>query len=130
MGKKADYQISSSVNNGILEIVLTGEESVNNIEEMKNEIDNIIITNNIKYVITDVRALKGRLGISNTYQRVRRYHPDIHKFKLIIVDLPENADYQRFHETTAVNAGLSLKFFTDIDTAREWLKIEQREEKK
>jgi hypothetical protein len=39
-----------------------------------------------------------------------------------VVDIPENSDYQSFHENTAVNAGMKLKFFTDIDAARAWLK--------
>jgi hypothetical protein len=129
MENKAKYQISSSVNNGILEIVLTGEESERTSENMKNDIDNVIIKNNVKYVMIDVRVLKGRLGISETYMRVRNYHTNIHKFHITIVDLPENAHYQEFHETTAQNAGRSYKCFTDMDAARDWLKNKQEEEK-
>jgi hypothetical protein len=42
-----------------------------------------------------------------------------------VVDRQENADKGKFLETTAQNAGHSLKFFTDIDAARSWLKSKQ-----
>ncbi len=123
MEKKAEYQISSSIHQDILEIVLTGEETAGGSEQMKSDIDGIILKENIKNVIVDVRALKGRLSVIDTYQRVRTYDPDIRKFHLALVDLPENEEYQRFHETTAINAGLRFKYFTDIDKAKAWLTI-------
>ena len=123
MEKKAEYQISSSIHQDILEIVLTGEETAGGSEQMKSDIDGIILKENIKNVIVDVRALKGRLSVIDTYQRVRTYDPDIRKFHLALVDLPENEEYQRFHETTAINAGLRFKFFTDIEKAKAWLTI-------
>ena len=123
MEKKAEYQISSSIHQDILELVLTGEETAGGSEQMKSDIDGIILKENIKNVIVDVRALKGRLSVIDTYQRVRTYDPDIRKFHLALVDLPENEEYQRFHETTAINAGLRFKYFTDIDKAKAWLTI-------
>jgi hypothetical protein len=38
------------------------------------------------------------------------------------VDIDENASYNSIHETPSIHAGLSFKCFTDIDTARAWLK--------
>jgi len=122
MEDKAEYQISSSVNEGILEIILTGKETQSTFEKMKKEIDNIIITSIVKNVLIDCHALKGRLGITKTYERVRSHPPEIYKVNIALVDLPENADYQKFHETTALNAGMKFKWFTDIASARAWLK--------
>jgi len=42
MKKKVEYQISSSVNNGILEVVLTGKAIDMTYEKMRNEVDAII----------------------------------------------------------------------------------------
>jgi len=39
-----------------------------------------------------------------------------------MVDILEHADTAAFHEATAINAGLSFKWFTDIDKARTWIK--------
>ncbi len=122
MEQKAEYQISSSMKEGILEIILTGEESQSTFEKMKIEIDNIIIKSIVKNILIDCRALKGRLGITKTYERVRSHPPDVYKVNIALVDLPEHADYQNFHETTALNAGMRFKWFTDADDARTWLK--------
>ena len=123
MEKKAEYQISSSIHQDILELVLTGEETAGSSGQMKSDIDNLILKHNIRNVIVDVRALKGRLSVIDTYQRVRTYDPNIRKFHLALVDLPENEEYQKFHETTAINAGLRFKFFTGIEKAKAWLTI-------
>jgi hypothetical protein len=45
---------------------------------------------------------------------------------IALADLEEYADLQSFYETVASNAGLSLKHFNDIDTARNWLNRRQR----
>ena len=122
MEQKAEYKISSSMKEGILEIILTGEESQSTFAKMKNEIDNIIINSVAKNVLIDCHALKGRLGITKTYERVRSHPPEVYKVNIALVDLPEHADYQNFHETTALNAGMRFKWFTDTEAARAWLK--------
>lgn len=122
MEKNAEYQISTSVKDGILEIILTGEESQSTFAKMKNEIDSIIMNSPVKNILIDCRALKGRLGITKTYERVRSHPPEVYKVKIALVDLPDHADYQNFHETTALNAGMRFKWFTDVDDARTWLK--------
>ncbi|OQC55327.1 MAG: hypothetical protein BWX55_00164 [Deltaproteobacteria bacterium ADurb.Bin022] len=41
---------------------------------------------------------------------------------IAMLDTQENVYYGSFYEDTAVNAGMKLKFFTNIDLARNWLK--------
>ncbi len=121
MTNKAQYQIASSVSDGILEIILSGEESVRTMENMKNDIDDIIVKNKIKNVLIDCRALDGRLGIAETYERVRNYPHDVYRIKMAIVDIPQNAAYQKFHEDTSINAGMTMKWFADMEAAKAWL---------
>lgn len=121
MEQNEEYQISSSVKGTTLEIVLTGAETKNTVKNMKNEIDNIIIKSALRNVLIDCRDLKGRLSITDTYERVRMYPPEIYKVRLAIVDLPDNSEYQNFHENTSVNAGMKFKWFTDVEEARTWL---------
>lgn len=122
MEKKTECPISSSVNEEILEIILTDTKAGPTFEKMKKEIEYVILTSIVKNVLIDYRTMKGRPGLAETYEIVRSYHSDIYKTKLAIVDLIENEEYQKFHETTSRNAGLSLKCFTDIDEARAWLR--------
>jgi len=120
-GNNPDYQMTSSVRDAILEITMTGEVNKSGIYQLAAEGAAIIIEKGLKHVLVDIRTLKGRLGIMDTYSFVRT-PAERPKVKFALVDLPENQDYLNFLETTAVNAGLSLKYFFDIDTARAWLK--------
>lgn len=124
MKQKAQYQISSAVNETILEITLTGEMTEDAVSKMECEVLDIIKSNNLRNLLMDFRAMKGRFGYIEAYERVRNYTPDRYRLKNAIVDIPDHADYASFQETTARNAGLSWKSFTDIDEARAWLKSE------
>ena len=126
MEKKAEYQISASVNEGLLEIVLTGEVAESAVKNLANELITIIKGNGIENVLMDVRAFKGRFGVTKAFNSVRTHPPYRLRVNSAIVDLPENADYQSFQEKTSINAGLSYKWFTDIDAARTWLKSKPR----
>ncbi|MGA2782980.1 MAG: hypothetical protein ABSF13_13860 [Smithella sp.] len=118
MEKKGEYQISSSVNNGILEVVLTGKAIDMTYKKMGNEVDDIIKANNAKKAIIDVRALEGRIEHTEIYHYVRNHSSFIYEIQAAVVDLPENAHYA----TAVKNAGLSFTWFTDIDAARKWIK--------
>lgn len=120
--EKAAYQISSSVKEGILEMVFTGEVTNNDHETIKDQTIAIQQSMNINNELLDVRALRGRLGLSQTFSIIRNLHSDISRINTAFVDIAENASYNSIHETPAINAGLSFKCFTDIDAARVWLK--------
>ena len=122
MATKTGYQISSSVNEGILEIILTGEFRSGSLEQIQNEVVAIEKSVNIKRELIDLRKVKGSPSIIEIYYFARSYPPDRPKINTAIVDKAVNADLKSFLETTTLNTGMSFKFFTDIDTAREWLK--------
>ena len=123
MRKKSEYKISSSVKDGILEIVLTGKLITSAVEELQIKIADIVIERGINNLLVDARAMGGpRIGTIETYTTVRRPPPSIPRVTVAVVDRQENAKQGAFLETTALNAGHVLKFFTDIDAARAWLK--------
>ena len=122
MATKTDYQISSSMNEGILEIILTGEFKSGSLEQIKNEVVEIEKSVNIKSELIDIRKIKGHPSVTEIYYFARSFPSDRSKINTALVDIAENADIKLFLETTTLNTGLSFKFFTDIDAAREWLK--------
>jgi hypothetical protein len=122
MANEAEYQISSSVNDGILEIVLTGEFRRGTLEKIKDEVVAIEKSVNIKSDLIDVRKAKGYPSIIEIYSFARSFPSDRPRMNTAIVDTAVNADIKSFLETTASNTGLSFKCFTDIDAARAWLK--------
>jgi hypothetical protein len=122
MEKKEEYQLSLSVNDGILEITLTGTMMESYIKQVTNDLIDITKAKNIKKMLVNVSSLKRQLAYFETYQRVRNYPDDLYRIKFAMVDNKGLNEYEQFHETTAINAGITLKWFTDIDTARAWLK--------
>ncbi|HUN54220.1 MAG TPA: STAS/SEC14 domain-containing protein [Smithella sp.] len=122
MEKKQTYNLSTSVNEDILEIIITGEITADCIEKLQNEVIAVTQSINPRNVLVDVSALKGRFGFTEAYFRVRDYPSDLPRVNIACVDLAQNAEYQSFHESTSVNAGLSFKWFSNIEAARAWLK--------
>jgi|GEM_PF-85758 len=122
MAGKSDYKIFSTENNGILEIAATGKLTKSSGNEIVNKFSDIVKEKKIRKVLVDMRALDGRLGITETYAIVRTYRLHMYKSIFAYVDVPENAEYQNYHEITAASAGIMMKWFTDIDAARAWLK--------
>jgi hypothetical protein len=119
------YEISTSVNNEIFEIILTGAIAVNCISKAFKKVYDIIGENNPEKLLVDVREVKGRYGYKEAYFQIRDYPSSFHNIKHAIVDIPEHKDYRTFYEYVAARVvGLSFKWFTDIDVARTWLKNE------
>lgn len=115
------YKTSTFENEGILEIVITGVVTRSCYENVENEFNTIVKSMTVRKLLLDVREVKGRVGYLDAYSRVRNYSSSRH-IKTAIVDIPENADFQSFQEAAAKKVGLFLKWFTDIDAARAWLK--------
>ena len=126
MAKKTEYQLPSSVNEGILEIIITGKITANTVKKIDEQIVALFKTTETRVLLIDFRAVRERLGITEAYFHVRDCPPELRRVDIALVDLEENADHRSFYETMASNAGLRTKWFTDIDTARNWLKSRQR----
>jgi hypothetical protein len=126
MKKKADYKISSSENEDIHEIILTGELTTSNVEKLENEVTAIIQANGVKNLLLDVHTLKYRFDYAEAYYRARNHPPEFYRINIAIVDLPENFEFRSFQEWISINAGLGWKWFTDTDSARDWLKSKYR----
>jgi hypothetical protein len=126
MGKRAKYQTSVSEEKGILEVVITGQLTESDADKITEEVSTISKSSSAEGLLVDVRYLKHSIGFTKTYERVRNYPPHMYKIPFAMVDIPENNDFQSFHETTALNAGLQFKWFTDIDAARAWLKSKKK----
>jgi hypothetical protein len=126
MKKKAEYQMTSSLNDGILEIIITGKVTSDDTEKIMKKIIAVRKSINTKCELIDVRTLKGRLGISETYDFIRKIPSDSLAMNIAFVDIVECAEYNLFYQATVLNLGLSWKWFTDIDAARAWLKSKLR----
>jgi hypothetical protein len=116
--KKTEPQISLSENKGIFEIIITGEVKESAAEKATKVITGIIKANHVKNVLMDVRAIKGHFGIAETFSIVRSLPSKRPRWNMAFLDIARNASNGSIQEDTALNAGLSFKWVTDIHAAR------------
>ncbi|MBN1471280.1 MAG: hypothetical protein JW925_05835, partial [Syntrophaceae bacterium] len=121
MKNKSTYTISSSLNEDILEIIYIGKLTNGLHDKIVSDTGSIIRENNVYKVLIDISALNGRLGITDTYQRVRNFPPRVYKMRFAVVNKNGQDEIEQFQETTASNAGIQVKWFTNPDAARAWL---------
>jgi len=125
MEKKPEYEMVTSINEGILEIILNGEVAVHAVNKMVHEIYEVLHNVNPEKLLVDLRSINWQPKYTETYFRVRDYPSSFHGIKHAIVDCPERRDHSTFHEYVAARVmGLSVKWFTDIEMARSWLNEE------
>ncbi|MBN1998386.1 hypothetical protein JW935_12585 [candidate division KSB1 bacterium] len=122
MEDQTNYRLSCSVSEGIVEIVITGELTKDTIDNLHVDVIEIIRGKNAKAVLCDVRNLKGPQEIVAAYFRARSLPTDVKILPSAIVERPGNWDFKSFYETTSANVGHIMKWFTDIESARAWLK--------
>lgn len=121
LNSKEEYSVSGESVNGITEITIKGRATRTNVDNIQQDVFNMALQ--CRLLIIDVREITGRLPISDSYIRVRNLRKlgrPINRFTAII-DNPENYEFQKFYETTALNAGVQTKVFTDIEEGRAWL---------
>jgi len=105
----------------IVELSVSGQIRAENMPQIVEAIAKTL-KHHQKPRLVDVRDAKGRLGIAETYFFVRSHNLKWRGVRTALVDLPENASYAAFHETTATNAGRILRYFNTLEEARAWLR--------
>lgn len=106
---------------GIVEVVVKGALSADDSDKIRFEILKLLKDRDVRGVIVDVRASTGQQIISDAYYRVRSLAPGVKRFPCAVVDLPGSQEFKSFFETTAANACFTIKWFSDIESARTWL---------
>ena len=122
MDENNTYGLSSSMREGILEIVMTGELTNKTINSLHDEVINIIKEKKANAVLCDVRSITGPQEFAEAYFRARSLPTDVQMLPSAIVEKSVNRDFKAFYETTSANAGHMIKWFTDVNSARAWLK--------
>jgi hypothetical protein len=117
------YDISSYWDGDVLTIVITGQLLRGNAKEIARDV--IAVTNAHKPQKTLINCLElvGRLSTADTYYHVRNYPSERYPVpRVAILDKEENKNYYSFHETTANNVGIYIKYYNNSDEAMQWLR--------
>ena len=115
------FQFLIEKSDEIIIVTITGEITTHNVDSLQELITNSLIKTEFRYLLVDIRSLKGRMGVTDTYYRARTFPVDTTVEKIAVVDLAENENYQSFQETVSVNMGFNWRWFDNVDDAKAWL---------
>ena len=119
------FELSTEKKGDVLWVTATGARSLQTVLAMAKDILAACVENKVKKVLTDVRALEGRLGVLDGYEIVKKHFPKMKDPSVIsqiaIVDLKEFSGSFKFFEDVAVNRGFRVRIFSDIEEAIDWL---------
>jgi hypothetical protein len=114
-----EYRLSASINDGIIEIILSGTVTRTNVSRLQKEIDSLRNEKGSRLLI-DVRTLNEGSGYHDVLYYIRR--PDKATGKTAILDVPGNDRLETFLKTATLNTHLEARYFSNLDLARNWLK--------
>ena len=117
-----NFYFSSSVNEEIVEITVSGKLSEDDLEKLRSKVIEVTKGSVGRGLIVDVRNAIWPQKIGDLYFSIRNLPTDVKIKPCAIVGMSEFSDYLSFLETTAANVGLKIKWFEEIEGAREWLK--------
>lgn len=123
--EKMAYHLSIGKKGHVLWVKATGTRSLQTVLAMSQDIWTACVESGLRKVLVDVLALKGRLSTIDSYDIPAKHFTKIRDTNIItrcaILDLKEFEHSYRFFENVAVNRGLNLRIFSDIDEAIAWL---------
>lgn len=116
-----DVEISHTVEDEILALTIRGMISPANADAVKDDVERIAGAHDGKLLLIDISGVEKRPGLGETYFMVKHYPQVVRRFRIAIVDLPENHSFSSFHETVCFNDGFRVKHFHEPDEGRNWL---------
>lgn len=122
MENDTKYKISTFMNDGIMEVTVTGRAAGRDFETMVSEVGAIVKAGQVTKVLLDVRGLDERINHAEIYRFVRNRPSFLYDMQAAIVDLPENAPYAN----AIKNAGLPWKWFPDMEPAKDFLNVKKQ----
>jgi hypothetical protein len=119
-----DFELTSSQDDDILIVTFTGRSTEKNAHAMTRRYFEVVLGSGMKKVLADIRLLKGRLSVVETYDLVRDLpvRPTPTDVKTAILETQEERGYANFLETTSGNAGVRFRCFFDREEALSWLR--------
>lgn len=120
--QKSAYEVKTKLSEGILEVVITGEGTPQTSDAIRKDVLDAIKDYCPQAVVCDTCGYQAPRDIAEAYFHTRNLPYDIRVLLTAVVDSQADANYTSFCETTAANAGISVKWFSDIESARIWLK--------
>lgn len=117
------YQLTVSQNPAYLHIIVTGQNSVENVLKYFEDIHRECTVRNCFSILIEERLDGPRLSTINIFNIVQNESIRSRGFfkAIAYVDVNGNYDSMKFAETVAVNRGLPVAVFQTIAEAHKWM---------
>jgi len=122
MKSGADYQLSMSLDDEIAHFFVTGSLTSTAMDDLRAEGLGFLRESKAKAIVWEIRTKNTYPGIAEAYVRARNVPMDYRQVPSAIVDGSRNREFEAFYETTAMNAGLTVRYFSEVAAAKAWLK--------
>ncbi len=122
------YDLELTKKDNSLYVCASGVRTSESLLQLAEEIIEICRQQSTDEIFADIRQLKGRISIFDSYQIIFREFPRLKKIRdikrLAILDDEGNSERLRFIENVARRAGYNLSGFTNYDDAIIWFTAE------
>lgn len=117
----AGFSIHATLREGVLELVLEGAATPSEMPQLIAAIRGRLREHRVQRLLLDVRGFASRLDRAEAYRRPEQVPADLSRVAAAIVVRGDEMDRASFEEFIAARAGQTLRLFTSIERAREWL---------
>lgn len=112
-----EYTITTQLRDNVLEIAISGTGGRERADAIAQDVIAAIRAAQAVKTLIDLRHLKGRMGVADTFFHVRRYPLDLRHVRTAVIDLKEHRAFTSFFETTASTLGFSIRHFNESPDA-------------
>jgi hypothetical protein len=123
MEEPMSYELRFTQESTFLHAVVTGTNSKENVATYLGEVRRECVARNCFRVLIEERLEGPRLGVMDVFDVASEgsARAPAQITAMAYVDVNGGGDLMRFAETVAVNRGLSVRVFSSVSDAREWL---------
>lgn len=122
--RQQQYSLAFEPKSTHLFVRASGVRTLATVTAMTREVFDVALANNLSRVLIDVKGLKGRLGVLDSYLVVTDVFQKLRGKgirRAAIVDEQASSLRGWFLETVARNRGFNFRMFIGQEEAREWL---------
>ena len=120
------YELTTEKHDDYLHVTASGTRSFEVVLAIIRDILSACVKEKVSMLLVDLRGLKGHFETLDAYTIPDEYFPKYQYRNVVtrcaIIDRKEYESRVKFFENVAVNRGFFLRFFTDPESALEWLK--------
>lgn len=118
------YRINIKENQEYILVDQYGEVNVDEVDEIRDSIFKLVADSGLSRVLVDVRSVTNDLSVTDSFNITLdhvNYPTAFPKPRAALITRPDQQESAKFIENVAVNRGLPIRAFTDLEQGLKWL---------